>query len=379
MYTPQQAHKRFGIAPSWTEKDYDLLSNKYHYGHDEYVEVKRAGALDTAAEKFFARNDKNPVTGKFYDQGKEETIALQEEDAKLTHGVHQMDIYPPRIKYGPGMAFDLARHTVKDGELMALLREKDEEKRRGAFRAMEKRELEEKYISQRDADEFKKAGRQYMKISTKRYAAGVDRGYDVVTNESLRGMGGKVVFPHRLPERQHFWNTLGPSKQQHVARMGRRGGSAPGSVEMVELYGGNPPPVAGGTSSDTVSGRIGGSSRRSSIASSRRERVVASSGGGGVGASGGGFRDVANGGEQGADRAQKASACTVLQRPADVPALPLAGAVTSGNAMQPQGVDRPLGLTSVDSRLQGSWRSSRSRASSVSTVRSSGMGGLNGF
>lgn len=119
-----QAHKRFGIAPKWNDKDYDLLSNKYHYGHDDYEAQKRATALDTAAEKFFARNDKNPVTGKFYDANKESDIALEEEQAKLTHGVHQMEIYPPRIKYGPGMAFDLCTHTVKDGELMQLLREK---------------------------------------------------------------------------------------------------------------------------------------------------------------------------------------------------------------------------------------------------------------
>ena len=46
-----QAHKRFGIAPKWNDKDYDLLSNKYHYGHEEYESQKRATALDKAAEK----------------------------------------------------------------------------------------------------------------------------------------------------------------------------------------------------------------------------------------------------------------------------------------------------------------------------------------
>jgi hypothetical protein len=68
----------------------------------------------------------------------------------------------------------------------------DEEKRRGAYRAMEKRELEQRYRQERDSDAFRKDGRQYMRLNTKRYTQTLDRGYDVLTNESLQGTQGKM-------------------------------------------------------------------------------------------------------------------------------------------------------------------------------------------
>eukprot|EP01051_Picozoa_sp_SAG22_P003907 SAG22_NODE_199_length_15450_cov_11.690704_3_plen_475_part_00 len=207
-YTPQKTYKRFGIEPKWAKKDWDMISNKFYYGHDQYEAQQRSVALDTAAERFFARNNKNPVTGKYFDGEKERAVTDLEEEAKLTHGAHQMDIYPPRIKYGPGMAFDIATHTVKDGELFEFLKEKDEEKRRGAYCAMAKRELEHEYKTERDTDAAMKDGRRYLRVNAKRFEEPLRKGYDIVTNEGLQGRNSKTVFPHRLPEKPHFWHTL---------------------------------------------------------------------------------------------------------------------------------------------------------------------------
>ena len=364
-YTPQKAHKRFGIAPKWTEKDFDMISNKYYYGHDQWEAAQRAGALDKAADKFFARNDKNPVTGKFYDQAKEEDIAMAEEDAKLTHGVHQMDIFPPRIKYGPGMAFDLATHTVKDGELFQLLREKDEEKRRGAYRAVEKRELEEKYKSTRDKEAFTKDGRRYMRIEPKRFTETLERGYDVVTNEPLQGRDCKPVFPHRLPNRQHFWSTLGPTKDEHDARQRARvervyaddrGNSAPvGASGGMEPEAQMPPTPA-------ASARSGASSRRSTGTA----RSGASMGRRSV--------DSAHSGASIGRRGSNMGASQTLRRPDHVPPVPLHTLGGGG----PAAGEPP--------KTHSSWRSGssmsmsrRSGRSSVRSVRSSGFGDVQGY
>jgi hypothetical protein len=349
-YTPQKAHKRFGIAPKWTEKDFDMLSNKYYYGHDQWEATQRAGALDKASDKFFARNDKNPVTGKFYDAAKEEDIAEAEEEAKLTHGVHQMDIFPPRIKYGPGMAFDLATHTVKDGELFKLLREKDEEKRRGAYRAVEKRELEEKYKGERDAEAFTKDGRRYMRIEPKRFTVTDERGYDVVTNEALQGRDCKVTFPHRLPNKQHFWNELGPTKEEHEARQKARverayaddrGDSAP-----VGASGGMSPP-RGEPEPEAYKPPSSARSAASSNRSYGSQRSM-------------GRRSGSN-----------LSASQPLRRPDNVPPVPL------------YAMGGPGGGTGEPPKTHSSWRSgsqmSTSRRSGRSSVRSSGFGDMQGF
>eukprot|EP01045_Picozoa_sp_COSAG04_P013476 COSAG04_NODE_957_length_9173_cov_27.835133_7_plen_519_part_00 len=365
-YTPQKAHKRFGIAPKWTEKDYDMISNKYHYGHDQWEATQRAGALDTAAEKFFARNDKNPVTGKFYDGAKEDDVANAEEQQKLTHGVHQMDIFPPRVKYGPGMAFDLATHTVKDGELFQLLREKDEEKRRGAYRACEKRDLEERYKAERDGEAFMKDGRRYMRIDEKRYTETQDRGYDVVTNEALQGRDCKPTFPHRLPSRHHFWDTLGASQEDHARRMQSkkeaaldtarsRGLSAPAGAEVMSVHAEG----GGNAEGDVLQGQPEPQPyvppSRGSMASSRRGSVASSRS----------YRSARSGSGM--------SASQPLRRPDHVP---------------PVALDRMSGRAEEPPRTHSSWRSGstmRSRRSgmsgrsSVRSVRSNGFGGLEGF
>jgi hypothetical protein len=231
-YTPQKTYKRFGIAPKWTTKDWDMLSNKYYYGHDAYEHQQNAVALDTAAERFFARNNKNPVTGKYFDGEKEATVSIIEEEAKLTHGAHQMDIYPPRIKYGPGMAFDIATHTVKDGELFDFLRQKDEEKRRGAYRAMDKRDLEAQYKSERDTDAAMKDGRRYLRVAQRRFEEPLNKGYDIVTNEALNGRNSKTVFPHRLPAKPHFWNTMDLGSEPTKQRLQMNATSGPSSSAL---------------------------------------------------------------------------------------------------------------------------------------------------
>ena len=363
-YTPQKAHKRFGIAPKWTEKDFDMISNKYYYGHDQWEATQRAGALDKAADKFFARNDKNPVTGKFYDQAKEEDIAMAEEDAKLSHGVHQMDIFPPRIKYGPGMAFDLATHTVKDGELFQLMRENDEEKRRGAFRAVEKRELEEKYKSTRDKEAFTKDGRRYMRIEPKRFTETMERGYDVVTNEPLQGRDCKPVFPHRLPNRQHFWSTLGPTKDEHDVRQRAR-------VERVYADDrGNSAPVgaSGGMEPDAQMPPTPAASARSA-ASSRRSTGTARSGA----SMGRRSVDSARSGASMGRRGSNMGASQPLRRPDNVPPVPLHALGPGPVAGEPP-------------KTHSSWRSGSSMSmsrrtgrSSVRSVRSSGFGDVQGY
>ena len=45
-----------------------------------------------------AKNDLNPVTGAYYDSTKEEHKKGEELEEQLTHGMHSMDIYPPRMK-----------------------------------------------------------------------------------------------------------------------------------------------------------------------------------------------------------------------------------------------------------------------------------------
>ena len=65
------------------------------------------------------------------------------------------------------MAFDLATHAVKDNELFEFLQQKDDEKRRGAFRAMDKRLLESQYKLGREQDKQLKAGRGVMRVSAR--------------------------------------------------------------------------------------------------------------------------------------------------------------------------------------------------------------------
>ena len=194
-YTPQQTHKRFGVAPKWVSRDWDVLSNRRHFGHEEQEQQVQAGALDRAATKFFAKNDLNPVTQVYYDSQKEETKTYDENEEALTHGMHSMDIYPPRMKYGPGMAFDIATHAVKDNELFQFLGQKDDEKRRGAYRAMDKRLLEQDYKMGRESEKQRKQGRGVMRISTKRFDDKLDRGYDAISNKQFEGPSHPLYTP----------------------------------------------------------------------------------------------------------------------------------------------------------------------------------------
>ena len=320
-YTPQKTYKRFGIEPKWAKKDWDMISNKFYYGHDAYEAEQRSVALDSAAERFFARNNKHPVTGKYFDADKEATVTSLEAEAKLTHGAHQMDIYPPRIKYGPGMAFDIATHTVKDGELFDFLREKDEEKRRGAYCAMAKRDLEKQYKTDRDEDAAMKDGRRYLRVNAKRFDEPRQKGYDVVTNEPLQGRNSKTMFPHRLPEKPHFWHTLDLGNQPTA---GRRMKSAPTATETFAV---DRTPATGGPPKTTESYH----SQASSAARSRGSRTSA---------------------PRGVDP-------LILKKPANIPSLPLKQALGASTA--------PRRASSVAS------------ATSSGVVRSGGFQNLEGF
>ncbi len=234
---------------------------------------------------------------------------------------------------------------------------------------MEKRELEEQYKSTRDADAFMKDGRRYMRIEPKRFTETEERGYDVVTNEPLQGRDCKVKFPHRLPNRQHFWSTLGPTKEEHDARQRSRierayaddrGDSAP-----VGASGGGLSPPRGEAGAEMPP--TPASAR--SVASSRRSNGTARS----AASMGRRSMDSARSGAS-MGRRSNMSASQPLKRPDNVPPVPL------------HAMGGPGGAAGEPPKTHSSWRSGssmsmsrRSGRSSVRSVRSSGFGDMQGY
>ena len=303
--TPRLGGKRSNIFTAANRpRDTDVISNKFHRGHEQQAAREQQRALDTAAAKFWKKEDFNALTGKYYDREKEQRAQHLEAEARLQHGMDAVAQLPPAIRYGPGMAFDLASGAVKDPELDSYLRGQEEHTRLTAYRSYEGRRLEQHYKSMRQEDFDQKDGRELLRIKPQRFEQSLKVGYDIVTGQDFDGRKGKVVFPHRLPEQPSFWKMFGNEGPPQSTAL-RRSMTAPDAARQMPAQAERSPqppvaqeprPASGGAAAQGERAGSGGSGSRSAALSARSGGSGGARSGGSGGARSGGARSAASSG-----------------------------------------------------------------------------------
>ncbi|KAF4689415.1 hypothetical protein FOZ60_001665 [Perkinsus olseni] len=180
------------LVPSYTEKDYNIITTRYLYDHDQKAKKEVSLQKALAAAKYRARNRFNPVLQRFADP---------EEDARMKERFEAMETervkralaqQPPCIKGRATNYWNLVTHEVNNpAALKAMDVAADERKERFKNRYIMEGNWHVRDVSRGHVER----SRRMNAISHDRFAELYRRGFDIVTNVDHRISQPSLPYP----------------------------------------------------------------------------------------------------------------------------------------------------------------------------------------
>ncbi|KAF4728986.1 hypothetical protein FOZ62_010552 [Perkinsus olseni] len=180
------------LVPSYTEKDYNIITTRYLYDHDQKAKKEVSLQRALAAAKYRARNRFNPLLQRFADPG-EDARMKERFDAMETERVKRaLAQQPPCIKGRATNYWNLVTHEVNNpAALKAMDVAADERKER-----FKNRYIMEGNWHVRDVNRgHVERSRRMNAISHDRFAELYRRGFDIVTNVDHRISQPNLPYP----------------------------------------------------------------------------------------------------------------------------------------------------------------------------------------
>ena len=205
-------------------RDFDVLSNKYITDHAQKAKTDHMAAREMAAYSFWQTHDYDPLRAKYYDREKE--TAFKGERSKYLKDLRETwrDKLPPSMRQCEGNLVNIVNFSVKDKEGNEAFLQKQNAK--ASSKVANEFELDNK--SRADANFVLNAERQLNRVANERFAKDRRIGYDLITNERLKGKGAKKSAPLRTRATPSVWKRCQSS--QGVYDGGGMGGAMGGAV-----------------------------------------------------------------------------------------------------------------------------------------------------
>lgn len=157
-----------------------------------------------AEEKLRAAGAFDPVAMRFNDDAAEKAFQRKRVQDQLVHGKDFSRRWPARIRDSEGMVYNIVSMDVMRPHTLAR---KDQRANRNVVSKAAAQRRHHALQRARDRAEHSKFARRVNKVSMKRETDITHRGYDVITGQPFRGLGGK---PRPKPSRpqQHREKTV---------------------------------------------------------------------------------------------------------------------------------------------------------------------------
>lgn len=175
-------------APS---REFDVLTNRYKDGHDEKEAADRAAEKARAADRFWQTRDYHPLLGTYYDGEKDRVEAAKAEAADARFRARARSVEPRTMQLRETAAYEPIAHRVTDAAAKEAVD-------RVIFRVPKKplkEGTEGRIRAVADEEAARDDGRALRRVMPDRWEGSTRRGYDVLTNTTLRGLGSLVERP----------------------------------------------------------------------------------------------------------------------------------------------------------------------------------------
>jgi len=197
---PSAREPRHRKVPAFTQKDYNIVTNRYLSDHD--AKLTRDNTLNKreAAAKYVERNRFDPLVQKYTNPSEETNIRTAEaaHDVEVVERAQQS--IPPCVKHRPSAYYDMVTHQVPEGNQdMLQWMDVAEEERKERFK---NRYIVEHNFHVQDmrADQVENE-RRLNRIDPGRFEEPIKRGFDILSNRPHQGRHAKPPFaPYPMPK-----------------------------------------------------------------------------------------------------------------------------------------------------------------------------------
>lgn len=219
------------LVPAHAAKDFDIISNRYTDSHEVRAARDSELNLREAAYKYSEANRYDPLTQQFNDPQVEERARCCDDAREVEASLRFQAGIPPCVRGRLSEHYDLVRHEERDPESLKVWDDL-EARRRERFK---NRFIMDQAIHAQDlrAEQIQHC-RRMNRIAPERYTEAVNRGYDVVTNQTYgsrplqKNLYKSLARPRMAPwEKAMMGRSLStPSLPAHPDGLNQSNGSA---------------------------------------------------------------------------------------------------------------------------------------------------------
>jgi hypothetical protein len=188
--------------------------NRYVNNHEDKVKVEKEAQRLHAAEKYWKKNDYDPIRVRFFDENKEIGFQKKMEEEKNSWGKDRKIIIPRYVIliFSEGEAYNIITKNVINQDLIGKFQHQENNKKK----RYEIRYENEKYTTQKESA-IKEASDKKLnsKLSYKKFKNIDDRGFDIINlNEESKEYKNKISLKdtkndwEKLVEKSGFNNTF---------------------------------------------------------------------------------------------------------------------------------------------------------------------------
>mmetsp|Transcript_137045 Transcript_137045/g.292699 ORF Transcript_137045/g.292699 Transcript_137045/m.292699 type:complete len:466 (+) Transcript_137045:90-1487(+) len=188
----ERAEPRARQVPSFTVKDYNIVTNNYLVGHDQKLRRDKRLSIMEATHKHNKVNKYDPISQQFNDpQAEERTRAANH--ARETEAVMRADaLLPPSYKGRQSEHYGMISHKVHNPEMVQLWDTMEGER---MDRYKNRYIVEHNFHAQDIKGDHIRESRKLNRIAPERYQETKRRGYDIIENKEW-GKGPKEKHIH---------------------------------------------------------------------------------------------------------------------------------------------------------------------------------------
>lgn len=212
---PHIAHKapKDRVIPHFLVKDFNVVNNRYHDGHEERMARDKHLSILDAASKYQSKNRFDPLTQQFNDPRAEENSRTADHAREVEVSMRKENQIPPSTKGRESNHYDMVTLQIHDPEIIGMYdKHQAERKERYKNKYIVEHNLHKQDIKGDHINESRKLNR----IAPERYQENGMRGFDLINGQRYGGLHHeKHLHEASTKNRLSAWDKF---EQGHLSR-----------------------------------------------------------------------------------------------------------------------------------------------------------------
>mmetsp|Transcript_85424 Transcript_85424/g.219944 ORF Transcript_85424/g.219944 Transcript_85424/m.219944 type:complete len:450 (+) Transcript_85424:74-1423(+) len=179
-------------VPTFINKDFDIVTNKYMDNHDDRIQTEKRLRLLEATQKHMKQNKFDPLTQAFQDPRHEECVRAAEHAREAEFNLRAEHQMPPAYKGRQTNFYDMVNHKVHDPQMIKVW-EQQEDARNTRYK--NRHIVEHNFHVQDLKHDHVTNARRIQRIAPERFEEQRNRGYDIIDGKA-HGSGPKERVLH---------------------------------------------------------------------------------------------------------------------------------------------------------------------------------------